>query len=44
MANPFRICVGWDQREPVAYDVAKFSLERRASIPVAVAPLRAKRL
>ena len=40
MADPFRIYVGWDQREPVAYDVAKFSLERRASIPVAVTPIK----
>ena len=40
MANPFRIYIGWDRREPVAYDVAKFSLERRASIPVAVTPIK----
>jgi hypothetical protein len=26
-------------REPEAYDVAKFSLERRASVPVAVTPI-----
>src|SRR5688572_7811119 len=40
MADPFRVYIGWDQREPVAYDVAKFSLERRASIPVAVTPIK----
>ena len=40
MASPFRIYIGWDRREPVAYDVAKFSLERRASVPVAVAPIK----
>src|SRR6188768_1135143 len=40
MADPFRVYIGWDQREPIAYDVAKFSLERRASIPVAVAPIK----
>ena len=40
MADPFRIYVGWDRREPEAYEVAKFSLERRASIPVAVTPIK----
>src|SRR4051812_14233044 len=36
----FRIFIGWDQREPIAYDVAKYSLERRASIPVEVTPIK----
>jgi len=40
MTEAFRIYIGWDSREPEAYDVAKFSLERRASIPVAVIPLK----
>jgi hypothetical protein len=40
MAGPFRIFIGWDRREPVAYDVAKFSLERRASVPVAVTAIK----
>jgi lipopolysaccharide biosynthesis glycosyltransferase len=40
MAAPFRIYIGWDQREPIAYDVARYSLERRASIPVAVQPIK----
>lgn len=40
MTDPFRIYIGWDKREPIAYDVAKFSLERRASIPVAVQPIK----
>jgi hypothetical protein len=35
-----RIYIGWDRREPEAYDVAKFSLERRATIPVAVTPIK----
>ena len=35
-----RIFIGWDQREPIAYDVAKFSLEKRASIPVDVPPIK----
>src|SRR5438105_12369458 len=38
--DPFRIYIGWDRREPIAFDVAKFSLERRASIPVAVTPIK----
>jgi lipopolysaccharide biosynthesis glycosyltransferase len=37
---PFRIFIGWDKREPIAYDVAKFSLERRASIPLEVTPIK----
>ena len=40
MTNPFRIFIGWDKREPIAYDVAKFSLERRASIPVQVSAIK----
>lgn len=40
MANPFRVYIGWDRREPEAYEVAKYSLERRASIPVAVSPIK----
>jgi hypothetical protein len=40
VAEPFRVYIGWDSREPIAYDVAKFSLERRASIPVAVSPIK----
>ena len=44
MTVPFRIFIGWDRREPEAYDVAKFSLERRASIPVSVAPIKLEEL
>ena len=44
MADPFRIYIGWDRREPVAYDVAKFSLERRASIPVVITPIKVDEL
>ena len=40
MIAPFRIFIGWDKREPIAYDVAKFSLERHASIPVDVKPIK----
>jgi hypothetical protein len=34
------VFIGWDSREEVAYDVARFSLLRRASIPVSVAPIK----
>ena len=40
MVSPLRVYIGWDKREPVAYDVAKFSLERRATIPVDVQPIK----
>lgn len=40
MAIPFRVYIGWDRREPEAYEVAKYSLERHASIPVAVSPIK----
>lgn len=39
-----RIFIGWDQREPIAYEVAKFSLERRASTPVDVRPIKLQEL
>jgi hypothetical protein len=35
-----RVFVGWDSREDEAYEVAKFSLMRRASIPVEVTPIK----
>ena len=38
--TPFRIFIGWDGREPEAYDVARFSLERRATIPVEITPIK----
>jgi hypothetical protein len=49
MTNPFRVFIGWDRREPEAYEVARYSLQHRASIPVTVSPikideLRAKKL
>jgi hypothetical protein len=44
VTDNFRVYVGWDQREPIAYDVAKFSLERRASVPVEVVPIKLEEL
>lgn len=40
MTKSFRIFIGWDEREPIAYQVAKLSLERRASIPIEVTPIK----
>ena len=37
---PFRVFIGWDSREPEAYDVAAQSLKRHASIPVEVMPIK----
>ena len=34
--EPLRVFVGWDQREPEAYEVCRHSLVRRSSIPVEV--------
>jgi hypothetical protein len=40
MSDPLRVFVGWDQREPVAYDVCRYSLERRSSIPLDIRPIK----
>lgn len=40
MTSPIRIFIGWDERETIAYDVAKYSIEQRASAPVDVRPIR----
>lgn len=37
--EPFRVFVGYDSRETIAYEVCAHSLERRASIPVDVRPI-----
>lgn len=39
-----KVYIGYDDREDVAYNVAKFSIERRASIGVDVTPLNIHRL
>src|SRR5262245_657334 len=44
MTEAFRIYIGWDSREPEAYDVAKVSLERRASVPVSIMPIKVDEL
>jgi hypothetical protein len=40
MSTPFRIFIGWDGRTPEAYEVARYSLLRRASIPITVIPIK----
>lgn len=40
MENKLDIYIGWDSREPIAYDVAKKTLLDRASIPVDVHPIK----
>jgi hypothetical protein len=41
MTAPFRVFIGWDSREPIAYDVARHSILKRASIPVEATPIKA---
>jgi hypothetical protein len=41
---PFRVFVGWDSREDIAYQVCKFSLMRRAGLPVSVIPIKQQEL
>jgi len=43
-SQPFRIYIGWDAREIIAYDVAKYSLERHSSVKIEVIPLILKDL
>ncbi len=38
--SPFRVYIGWDSREDIAYQVARRSLLRHASIPVEAIPIR----
>ncbi len=35
-----RIFIGYDERQAVAYNVCRYSIERRASVPVAITPLK----
>ena len=43
-SQPFRVFVGWDSHEDIAYQVCKFSLMRRAGVPVSVIPIRQQEL
>lgn len=40
MTDRLDIHIGWDSREPIAYEVAKSSLLQRATCPVGVHPIR----
>lgn len=42
--KPFPVFIGWDSREPEAYLVAAGSLQRHASIPLLVTPIRQEEL
>jgi len=37
---PLKVFIGFDERESIAYDVCKYSIERKASIPVEVVPIK----
>lgn len=43
-SSPFRVYVGWDSREEIAYDVCRHSLLRHASIPIEVIALKQNEL
>lgn len=38
--NSLDIYIGWDSREPIAYDVAKASIEEHTSIPTRIIPIK----
>ena len=40
MTEPLKIFIGWDSREDIAYQVARFSLYNRASVPIDVQPIQ----
>ena len=39
MADPLQIFIGYDSREHAAYEVAQYSIKRRASVPVLITPM-----
>ena len=40
MSSPLRVFIGWDRREAEAYEVARYSLMRHASVAVEVKPIK----
>ena len=42
--KPLKIFIGWDSREDIAYQVAKHSIEKHASVPVDIQPLKQRDL
>lgn len=43
-ADTIRIYIGWDSREPIAYDVCAHSIRRHASRPVEITPIKREAL
>lgn len=43
-AAPFRVFVGWDPSEAIAYDVCSHSISVRSSVPVDIIPLKMSEL
>ena len=43
-ADPVRIFIGWDSREPIAYDVCAHSIRRHASGPVEIHAIKREEL
>jgi len=44
MADPLRVCIGWDSREPVAFAVLAHSILTRASRPISILPINVRAL
>ena len=42
--EPLKVYIGWDSREDIAYKVAKHSIEKYASVPVEIVPLKQEEL
>lgn len=44
MHEPLEIFIGWDSREPIAYEVAKHSALKHSSIPLEIVPIKLQEL
>ena len=42
--QPLKIYIGYDSREDIAYEMAKASIQERASVPVDIVPLKLRQL
>lgn len=42
--NKLKIFIGWDSREDIAYQIARYSITKLASVPVEIIPLKQKEL
>ncbi|KAL6539149.1 hypothetical protein OROGR_011798 [Orobanche gracilis] len=43
-ATPFKIFIGYDPREDLAYEVCRYSLLKRSSIPIEIIPIKQQEL